>query len=105
MSVDIAGLRALSRAAFGQTYRLEIMLAIAEAEDGLVTLTDLARTLGLSTSNVQAALRSLVAAGLLSQRPKGGDRRKYLSRNPSLAWDWARQMRDQVSAASTDSWQ
>jgi DNA-binding IclR family transcriptional regulator len=97
MTVDTEGLRALSRAAFGQTYRLEIMLAVAEAEDGLVTLTDLARSLELSTSNVQVALKSLVATGLLSELPKGDNRRRYLLRNPSPAWDWARQMRNQVS--------
>lgn len=34
MAIDIDGLRALSRAAFGQTYRLEIMLAIAESTAG-----------------------------------------------------------------------
>jgi len=99
VTAGIEGLRALSRAAFGQTYRLEIMLAITEVEDGLVTLTDLARTLGLSTSNVQAALRSLVATGLLTELPKGDNRRKYLSRNPSPAWDWARQMSGQVSVS------
>ncbi|ABL80567.1 hypothetical protein Noca_1049 [Nocardioides sp. JS614] len=92
----------MSRAAFGQTYRLEIMLAVAEAEDGLVTLTDLARSLELSTSNVQVALKSLVATGLLSELPKGDNRRRYLLRNPSPAWDWARQMLDQVSVVPAD---
>lgn len=102
MAVDLGRLRALSRAAFGQTYRLEIMLAVADVDDGLVTLTDLARTLDLSTSNVQLALKSLVATGLVSELPKGDNRRKYLLRNPSPAWDWARQLRDQASVMAAE---
>jgi len=103
MSGEIDGLRALSRAAFGQTYRLEVMLAVADSSDGLVTLTDLARTLGLSTSNVQLALKSLIATGLLSELPKGDSRRKYLLRNPSPAWDWALQLRAQVSVLPVET--
>jgi len=100
---SIEGLRALSRAAFGQTYRLEVMLAVADSEDGLVTLTDLAKALEISTSNVQVALRSLVSTGLLSELPKDDNRRKYLLRNPSSAWDWAREMRNQVEISSVDA--
>ncbi len=96
------GLRALSRAAFGQTYRLEVMLAVADSEDGLVTLTDLAKALNISTSNVQVALRSLIATGLLTELPKDDNRRKYLIRNPSSAWDWAREMRNSVAMTSVD---
>lgn len=103
MTAAAEGLRALSRAAFGQTYRLEVMLAVADSEDGLVTLTDLAKALDISTSNVQVALRSLVATGLLSELPKDDNRRKYLIRNPSSAWDWAREMRNSVEMTSVDA--
>lgn len=103
MTVAIEGVRALSRAAFGQTYRLEVMLAVADSDDGLVTLTDLAKTLDISTSNVQVALRSLVGTGLLSELPRDDNRRKYLIRNPSSAWDWAREMRNMVEVAVVDA--
>lgn len=89
--------------AFGQTYRLEIMLAIADSDDGLVTLTDLAKALDISTSNVQVALRSLVGTGLLSEVPKDDNRRKYLIRNPSAAWEWVREMRNQVERTLVDA--
>lgn len=102
MTAAVEGLRALSRAAFGQTYRLEVMLAVADSEDGLVTLTDLAKALDISTSNVQVALRSLIATGLLSELPRDDNRRKYLIRNPSSAWDWAREMRNSVEMTSVD---
>lgn len=93
-------LRRMSRAAFGQTYRLEVMLAIADADDGLVTQTDLARSLGVSTSNVQGAVKSLTECGLLTPLPQGDSRSKFLMRNRSAAWDWVREMRDQSFAAN-----
>jgi hypothetical protein len=106
---DRTALRAVSRAAFGQQYRLEVMLAIAESEDGLVCLTDLAAALRLSVSNVQGALRSLVATGLLAEMPTGDSKRKFLLRNSSAAWEWAREMKRAIeghemrSAASSQS--
>ncbi|HVV74606.1 MAG TPA: MarR family transcriptional regulator [Mycobacteriales bacterium] len=103
MAAETDSLRALSRAAFGQTYRLEVMLAIADSDDGLVTLTDLARELDIATSNVQVALRSLVGTGLLSELPKDDNRRKYLIRNPSSAWEWVREMRNHVRGALVEA--
>ena len=88
----LAELREMSRAAFGQAYRLEVMLTVANAPDGLVNLTDIARTLGLPTSNVQAPLRSLLALDLISEAPSGDSKRKHYLRNPSSAWDWAMEM-------------
>ena len=94
-------LRELSHAAFGQQYRLEVMLAAAHSPDGLVCLTDVARELGLSISNVQGSLKSLVTVGLLEEMPAGDSRRKFYLRNPSAAWDWAEQMSQQVGAESS----
>lgn len=96
----IAELRALSRIAFGQAYRLEVMLAIADSPDGIVNLTDLAHELGQSTSNIQGPLRSLTEVGLISPAPQGDGRRKHYVRNPSAAWRWAREMCEGASAAA-----
>lgn len=92
-------LRTLSRAAFGQNYRLEVMLAIADSEDGLVTQTELAQALGVSVSNVQGPVKSLVDCGLLTEMPQGDSRSKFFLRNRSAAWDWAREMRITVLPA------
>ena len=89
---SIESLRAVSRTAFRQDYRLELMLAIADSEDGLVCLTDLARALDVSTSNLQTPLQNLATLGLISPMPRGDSRRKFYLRNPSAAWDWAREL-------------
>lgn len=85
-------LRALSRAAFGQAYRLEVMLAVADSVDGLITQTELARELGISVSNVQGPVRSLLGCGLLTELPQGDSRSKFLLRNRSAAWEWAKEL-------------
>lgn len=84
--------RSISRAAFGQDYRLELMLAVADHESGLVTLSEMASRLELTPSQIQGALRSLTTVGLLVDAPATGSRHRYLMRQPSAAWDWAREL-------------
>ena len=94
MNSYVEELRRLSRAAFNQTYRLEVMLFIADS-DGFVTQTEIAQGLGLaSASNVQAPVRSLLECGLLNPMPKTDNRSRFLARTDSPAWQWARQLRD-----------
>lgn len=93
-SEAIGALRELSRAAFNQAYRLEVMLAIAESEDGLVTLSDLATTLDLPVSNVQKPLQSLIKVGLLSSAPQGDSRSKFYLRVDSAAWEWTTELKE-----------
>lgn len=95
-------LRQVSQHAFGQRYRLELMLAIAETDDGIVCLTDLAKTLDVTISNLQSPMRALINTGLISPLPRGDSRRKFYIRNPSAAWTWACElskqgMRDSIS--------
>lgn len=85
-------LRALSQVAFGQRYRLELMLAVAGTKDGIVCLTDLAHAMNVTMSNLQQPLKALVATGLLSPLPAGDSRRKFYLRNPSTAWAWAHEL-------------
>lgn len=98
-SETLASLRALSQAAFGQRYRLELMLAVASSADGIVCLTDLARELDVSISNLQQPLKSLVAVGLLSPLPLSESRRKFYIRNESSAWQWAAELAAMAEAA------
>lgn len=84
-----AELRVRSRAAFGQRYRLELMLAIRDVEDGLFTLTDLTRTLGVAMSSLQKPIEDMAAIGLVTALPTNESRFRYYTRNPSAGWDWA----------------
>src|SRR5689334_12518301 len=95
----------MSRAAFGQTYMLEVMLSVADSDDGIVNLTDLAHDLGQATSNVQGPLRSLVDLGLISPAPQGDSKRKHYMRNPSSAWAWVTEMRAEARAAAAPAQQ
>ena len=92
-----ANLRARSRALFGGAqYRLEVGAAIADG-DGIVCLTDLAEhfagTPGLASVNGE--LKVLEAAGLLTRAPKArGERRVFLTRQPSSYWQFCQEFRD-----------
>ena len=90
MSVD--WLRERSRVAFGQAYRLEVMLAIADSVDGIVSLGDIAKTLDLSPSQIQKTFSDLKQLGLLTELPAADSRRKFCIRQPSRAWEWAHEM-------------
>lgn len=99
-------LRRLSSAAFGQSYRLELMLAADRAAAGIVSLTELAREIpDVSVSSLQRPFDSLVESGLLAALPRGDSRHRYFLRNESSAWAWARELRQQVEqseAAAVD---
>ncbi|MFD1149085.1 hypothetical protein [Saccharothrix hoggarensis] len=102
-SPDRVLLRDRSQAAFGQRYRLEVMLAIAAADDGFVSLSSLASRLGITTSNLQGPIRSLRELGLLTPVAHGDSRHRFYLRNPSAAWAWVAELRDQalLEAATT----
>jgi hypothetical protein len=95
-SPDRVLLRDRSQAAFGQRYRLEAMLAVAAADDGFVSLSALSRQLDITISNLQGPVRALVALGLLTPIPHGDSRHRSYLRNPSTAWAWAEELRDQA---------
>lgn len=85
-------LRELSRQVFGQSHRLELMLAVARSEDGIVCLTELASSLGVSVSSLQKPFQALVHARLISPLPDADSRYRFYARNPSAAWEWAEEL-------------
>jgi hypothetical protein len=91
-------LGAISKSAFGQTLRLELMLAIAASEDGVVCLTDLAKELDVSVSSLQRPFEAIVAAHLLMPLPDSDSRYRYYLRNPSAAWAWASELARQADS-------
>jgi DNA-binding transcriptional regulator GbsR (MarR family) len=96
-------LRALSRAAFGQKYRLECMIAIAESADGILTLNTLAETLNVSVSNIQDPIKALLATGLISPLNAGDSRSKFYVRNASAAWNWCHELAARAREAAVVS--
>jgi len=96
--VAVEEVRRLSRATFGQSYRLELMLAIGDSPDGLVSLGELSAQLGVTPSNLQKPMQSLLDTALISPTHSGDSRRIYYIRNESLAWAWARELADKARA-------
>jgi DNA-binding MarR family transcriptional regulator len=82
----------MSALAFGQDYRLELMLYIADG-DGIANLGTAASDLGLTSSKLQRAWTSLRELGLLSPLPVRTDRTKDCMRVDSHAWAFARELR------------
>lgn len=85
-----------SKALFGQTHRLALMIAIARSESGSVNPTDLSFDLRLNQSAFQVALRDLVDAGLILRTTDG--RRTLYERQPSKVWEWVLEVEARVSA-------
>lgn len=85
-------LRRVSRAAFGQSHRLELMLEIADLADGIFTLTQVSKALGVTMSSLQNARDALLEVELISRLPQTDSRFQYLVRNDSPAWQWARDL-------------
>ena len=95
----LEALRHVSKVAFGQEHRLELMLAIAASEDGVCSLTELADTLQVRASSLQRPLDSLVELSLLSIVPTGDTKYRHYLRNDGPAWEWARELATGVEVA------
>jgi hypothetical protein len=91
-----ARVQKLSATVFGQKHRLATMAAIAQG-DGLVNPTDLAIELGFpAQSAVQAPIRDLTDAGLITRQDGMG--RVYYRRNPHPIWEAALTLLSQALA-------
>lgn len=89
---EIEALRTVSKLAFGQTYRLELMLAILDSDDGICTLSELASALKVSVSSLQLPFDTLVALGMLTPLPEAETRFRHYLRNDDAGWAWATQL-------------
>jgi hypothetical protein len=96
---DVEALRRVSKVAYGQEHRLELMLAIAEIEDGVCSLTELANTLQVRASSLQRPLDSLVELSLLSVVATGDTKYRHFLRNDGPAWDWSQDLAVGVAIA------
>lgn len=97
--IDLSVTRELSRQLFGgANYRIEVGAAIADS-DGLVCMVDLIRELGdpPGKSSVNAELKILEKAGLLSRPDGRRSGRIYLLRQASAYWEMCKKLRDETA--------
>lgn len=76
----------LSKLLLGNQDRLEVGVAIARSEDGLVNATDLSRELGLVQPRVQRQLATFEKAEILSRMPKT-EPKQWFKRQDSPYWE------------------
>lgn len=81
-------LRERSKLVFGNKDRLEVIAAIAQNADDLISGTDLELEIGMSQSRVRKQLVALAEAGLLTAFPRSGDVRRWYRRNDSPLWEF-----------------
>jgi hypothetical protein len=93
--IDLTATRELSHTLLGAQYRIEIGAAIAES-DGIVCMVDLVNQLGdpPGKSSVNAELKVLERAKLLTRPNINKDRRIDLIRQDSPWWDMCLAMRN-----------
>jgi len=76
---------------FGNRHRLELLVALAEAQDGGVNLSMLAAVQGVPASVYYGPLRDLIDAGLVRRLDRSvGDRRRWYSRTDHAVWECLR---------------
>lgn len=88
-ALSLDQIRKRSSAAFGQSYRIEVMLAIAETDSRQVALSEISKRLHIQMSSVQRPLQSLVEMGLLTPSHDSSTRTKNYIRNESAGWVFA----------------
>lgn len=95
----VEALRRVSKIAYGQEHRLELMLVIAQIEDGVCSLSELADVLQVRPSSLQRPFQSLVELSLLSNVTTGDTKFRHYIRNDGSAWDWAQELAEGVEVA------
>jgi DNA-binding transcriptional ArsR family regulator len=76
----------MSKLLLGNQDRLEVGVAVAGSEDGLVNATDLGLELGIAQPRVRSQLIALEKAGLLDRMAKSGDVKLWFQRRESPFW-------------------
>jgi hypothetical protein len=78
-------LRERSKVLFGNVDRLEVAVAIARSEDGVVNATDLSWDLRIANNRVRAQLVTMASLGLLTPVPLDS-RKNWYQRSESSFW-------------------
>lgn len=98
---SVERLRAISKIAYGQSHRLELMLAVLQQEDGIVSLSQLSDSLEVGMSSLQRPFDALVDLGMLQALPGVETRFRLFLRNDSFGWSWASELAANAMHAET----
>lgn len=77
----------MSKLLLGNQDRLEVGVAVARSEDGMVNATDLGSALGIAQPRVRSQLVALEKAGLLARMPRAGDMKQWFQKRESCFWN------------------
>jgi hypothetical protein len=78
--------RQRSKAMFGNLDRLDVAVAVALSDDGLVNATDLSWSLRIANNRVRAQLVTLADLGLLQPAPLDGSGKRHYLRIENPFW-------------------
>lgn len=95
--------RRVSAFLFGNRHRLELLAALAEAEDGRVSLTLLAERLGAPASVYYRPVRDLIEVGVVAKLPQApGERRRWYARIGDEFWAGIRTLLGSVPGLASE---
>jgi hypothetical protein len=84
---------------FGNRHKLELLTALANAEDGRVNLSLLATAQGVPASVYYGPIRTLIDAGLVQRlAPQPHDRHRWYGRTESPLWACIRALVGELAA-------
>jgi hypothetical protein len=79
-------IRQRSKAMFGNLDRLDVAVAVALSDDGLVNATDLSWDLRIANNRVRAQLLALTELGLLQPAPSSSSTKRHYVRLTNPFW-------------------
>lgn len=98
MQAKVAPGRRISAAVFGNRHRLELLVALAEAGEAGVNLSELSDAQGVAASVYYGPIRALISVGLVDRLGRvAGDRRCWYRRRESRFWDHVRSLAGELA--------
>lgn len=96
--------RLMSAAVFGNRYRLELMVALAEGGEEGVNLSQLAEACTVAPSVYYGPIRDLLDAGLVERLGRiAGDRRCWYRRREHGFWDVVPSLAQQLAEVEVEA--
>jgi hypothetical protein len=89
---------------FGNRHKLELLTALANAEDGRVNLSLLATRQRVPASVYYGPIRDLIDAGLVQRiTPVPGERRRWYGRTESSFWACVQSLTGQLAMVAVNA--